>query len=317
MNTAGPPGRDGRPGPLAGLLPPWAAGAEALGPGPLPWLYAEEDEQLAEGVVDARWTEFATARMCARRALLGLGAVPGPLLRGSRGEPLWPAGVVGSITHRAGYRAAVVGPADATVALGIDAEPAVALRPGVLRRIVLPAEHARLAALPSVPGLPWETLLFCAKEAAYKAWYPLARVPLGFHSAEVRFHPERSAVTVRPVAVPPVPGRANSRPYGAAGPPESSSRAGSPEPAPADPLAAATGGAVAPGGRVAPGGPGVPGDSGVPGSPAVPGGAAGLPLLEGGYAAADGLLVVLLTAAAPRRHRPPPRTAARCASSRS
>ncbi|WP_395365323.1 4'-phosphopantetheinyl transferase [Streptomyces sp. YH02] len=263
MNTAGPPGG---PGPLAGLLPPWAAGAEILGPGPLPWLYVEEDEQLAEGVVDARWTEFATARMCARRALLGLGAVPGPLLRGSRGEPLWPAGVVGSITHRAGYCAAVVGPAGATVALGIDAEPAVALRPGVLRRIALPGERARLAVLPSAPGLPWDTLLFCVKEAAYKAWYPLARVPLGFHSAEVRFDPEHSTVTVRPVP---------------------------PRPAPADPRLAA------------------------PGSPAAPGGATGLPPLEGGYAAADGLLVVLLTAAAPRRLPPPPRTAGRCGSSRS
>ncbi|WP_241847377.1 4'-phosphopantetheinyl transferase family protein [Streptomyces sp. CB02009] len=284
MNTAGPPAPAGGPGPLAGLLPPWAAGAEELGPGPQPWLYAEEDEQLAEGVVGARWTEFAAARRCARRALLGLGAAPGPLLRGGRGEPLWPAGVVGSITHRAGYRAAVVGPAGATAALGIDAEPAVALRPGVLRRIALPAEHAGLAALPSVPGLPWDTLLFCAKEAAYKAWYPLARVPLGFHSAEVRFHPERSAVTVRPVGVRPAAEGASGRPYAAAGAPPPSPPTGS---------------------------------SPSPGSPAAPGGAAGLPLLEGGYAAADGLLLVLLTAAAPRTLPPPPRTAARCASNRS
>ncbi|MEV7371680.1 4'-phosphopantetheinyl transferase superfamily protein [Streptomyces sp. NPDC090301] len=283
MNAAGPPAPAGGPGPLAALLPPWAAGAEDLGPGPQPWLYAEEDEQLAEGVVGARWTEFATARMCARRALLRLGAAPGPLLRGSRGEPLWPAGVVGSITHRAGYRAAVVGPAGATAALGIDAEPAVALRPGVLRRIALPEERAGLAALPPVPGLPWDTLLFCAKEAAYKAWYPLARVPLGFHTAEVRFHPERSGVTVRPVAVRPVGERAHGRPCAAAGSPPS-------------PQA---------------------GSSRSPGSPAAPGGAAGLPLLEGAYAAAGGLLVVLLTAAAPRTLPPPPRTAARCASSRS
>ncbi|MFE5662134.1 4'-phosphopantetheinyl transferase, partial [Streptomyces sp. NPDC056517] len=269
MNTGGSTGRAGGPGPLAGLLPPWAAGAEVLGPGPQPWLYAEEDEQLAEGVVDARWTEFATARMCARRALLGLGAVPGPLLRGSRGEPLWPTGVVGSITHRAGYRAAVVGPAGATVALGIDAEPAVALRPGVLRRIALPEERARLAALPSAPGLPWDTLLFCVKEAAYKAWYPLARVPLGFHSAEVRFHPERSAVTVRPVGVREVAGRANGRPYPRARPPQSSEPTRSSQSATADPRAAAPGGPAAPGSLRAPGSPGAPG------SPAASWGAAG------------------------------------------
>ncbi|MET9543401.1 4'-phosphopantetheinyl transferase superfamily protein, partial [Streptomyces sp. NPDC006553] len=261
MNTAGPPGRGGGPGPLAGLLPPWAAGAEILGPGPLPWLYAEEDEQLAEGVVDARWTEFATARMCARRALLGLGAAPGPLLRGSRGEPLWPAGVVGSITHRAGYRAAVVGPADATVALGIDAEPAVALRPGVLRRIALPEERTRLTALPSVPGLPWDTLLFCVKEAAYKAWYPLARVPLGFRSAEVRFHPERSSVTVRPVTVRPAAERAaveraKSRPHPPAGSPQSWAPRGSSQSASADPRAAAISGPTASGCPGASGGPG-------------------------------------------------------------
>ena len=31
----------------------------------------------------------------------------------------------------------------------------------------------------------WDRLLFCAKEAVFKAWWPLARRPLGFDAAAV------------------------------------------------------------------------------------------------------------------------------------
>lgn len=70
-----------------------------------------------------RQREFATARSCARTALARLGVPPVPVLASPRGAPRWPAGVVGSITHCDGYRAAAVAYTRDVVSLGIDAEP--------------------------------------------------------------------------------------------------------------------------------------------------------------------------------------------------
>lgn len=198
-----PARRTAAPRLLDALLPPWAAGAELRGAGPQPWLYAQEDEQLGDDAVSKRWTEFAAARMCARRALAAVGAEPGPLLRGPYGAPFWPAGTIGSITHCRDFCAAAVARHRDAGALGIDAEPAVALRPGLLPRIAAPGERERLAALPRLPGLPWDTLLFCVKEAAYKAWYPLAGAPLGFRTAHVGLEPDGAALTVRPTRSAP------------------------------------------------------------------------------------------------------------------
>jgi 4'-phosphopantetheinyl transferase EntD len=56
---------------------------------------------------------------------------------------------------------------------------------GVLSAISLPAERHELTALPD--GLHWDRILFCAKEATYKAWYPLTHRWLGFEDAHISF----------------------------------------------------------------------------------------------------------------------------------
>ena len=56
--------------------------------------------------VDTHRRKPATGRLCARTALAKLGASSVPIPSGRRGAPDWPSGVVGSITHCAGYRAA-------------------------------------------------------------------------------------------------------------------------------------------------------------------------------------------------------------------
>ena len=54
---------------------------------------------------------------------------------------MWPDGLVGSMTHYAGYRGAVVAPATALMGLGIDAEPHKPLRQGAWEYVALPAER--------------------------------------------------------------------------------------------------------------------------------------------------------------------------------
>lgn len=144
-------------------------------------LYPEELALIASAVPRRR-AEFATARVCARRALAQLGIAPQPILRGETREPLWPQGVVGSLTHCAGLRAAAVARATDFRSIGIDAEPDAPLPDGILERVSVPAERAQLA-LGDRPHM--DRLLFSAKESVYKAWFPLAQRWLGFCDAQI------------------------------------------------------------------------------------------------------------------------------------
>ncbi|MFC9329471.1 hypothetical protein [Kitasatospora sp. NPDC057015] len=60
--------------------------------------------------------------------MVRLGLPPAPVLRGPSGEPVWPRGLIGSMTHTRGYHAAVVAPSRSILAIGVDAEPNQRLR---------------------------------------------------------------------------------------------------------------------------------------------------------------------------------------------
>ena len=167
------------------ILPAGVAYAEAFTDPPDIALFPEEEALLARAV-DKRRREFGTARGCARRALADLGVAPAPILRGERGAPLWPPGIVGSITHCAGYRAAAVAHARDMMTIGLDAEPDEPLPDRVIDVVSLPGERALLRDLAdAAPGTCWDRLLFCAKEAVYKAWFPLTGRWLGFEDADI------------------------------------------------------------------------------------------------------------------------------------
>lgn len=154
--------------------------------------------------VEKRRREFTTVRACAREAFARLGIEPSPILNGARGEPLWPEGVVGSITHCDGYRAVAIAPASALATIGIDAEPHEPLPDGVLDLIAGEQERAWLARLGrSHPQVCWDRLLFSAKESIYKAWFPLAHSWLGFEDAHVELDIETA--TFRATLLVPIP----------------------------------------------------------------------------------------------------------------
>ncbi|HTF48232.1 MAG TPA: 4'-phosphopantetheinyl transferase superfamily protein [Pseudonocardia sp.] len=167
------------------LLPAGVACAEAFTDVAESLMYPEEAAEVAKAV-EKRRREFGTARHCARRAMAELGVAPAPVLPGERREPIWPAGVVGSMTHCAGYRAAALALAEGMHSIGIDAEPHAPLPDGVLGAIARDEELPRLAKLAAAePSVHWDRMLFCAKESVYKAWFPLARRWLGFEEASV------------------------------------------------------------------------------------------------------------------------------------
>ena len=139
------------------------------------------------GAPPSRRLEFATGRWCARQALAQVGApTDAPLTAHRSGAPKWPTGFIGSITHTAGWTGAVAA-GRGFRAIGLDAEAAAPLPAGVLDVISSRRERddvERLGALD--PGVPWDTVLFTAKEAAYKAWFPMTGIVLSHDDIEVR-----------------------------------------------------------------------------------------------------------------------------------
>ncbi len=169
------------------ILPACVAAVEAR-EDPANVMLFPQEEAIVARAVEKRRREFTTARMCARMALESLGFAHGPIPAGERGEPLWPPGALGSITHCEGYRASAVARSSDIATLGIDAEPNAALPHGLLGDIARPEELPSLRRLGSdVPEVHWDRLLFSAKEAIYKAWFPLAGRWLGFEDAVIEF----------------------------------------------------------------------------------------------------------------------------------
>lgn len=171
------------------ILPPEAVAADTREELLEIELFPQERVAMGQAVAK-REREFITGRACARLALAQLGLPPSPIAAGERGQPLWPAGVVGSITHCDGYRACALARAGELAGVGIDAEPHLPLPAGVIGEIAREEERPMLARLTAEqPAVHWDRLLFCAKETVYKVWFPIARCWLGFEDAVLSIDP--------------------------------------------------------------------------------------------------------------------------------
>lgn len=148
-----------------------------------------EELDIVKTAVHERIAEFATARHCARRALKRLGHTPTQILTGTSREPLWPEGVVGSLTHCSGYRAAAVGNSRQLLAIGIDAEQNAPLPTEVVPLVTSETERLHLTDLSqSSEYVFWDRLLFSAKESIFKAWFPIERSWLEFTDYEIQIN---------------------------------------------------------------------------------------------------------------------------------
>ncbi|WP_412705196.1 phosphopantetheinyltransferase component of enterobactin synthase multienzyme complex [Aeromonas rivipollensis] len=132
-----------------------------------------------QGAAPKRLGEFLAGRLAAREALRPFGLAGSTVAIGSAREPLWPAGMEGSISHSqlAGQGVALCGVRPAQGGMGLDleawleADQAAQLWPGIADE----DEWGRLEAGAGALGLDRSrglTLVFSAKESLFKALYP-------------------------------------------------------------------------------------------------------------------------------------------------
>ncbi|MFE2110457.1 4'-phosphopantetheinyl transferase [Kitasatospora sp. NPDC059463] len=163
-------------GPPAGTALAFAhAGADRT-PAPHP---AEED--LLRRLPATRHADFRLGRAAAARCLAGLG-VPGPVLAEGR-LPLFPDGVAGSISHRAGVGVCLAAPRSLARAVGVDLELLDALPLRAARLVCTERERAWLE--PGPDPVARLGTLFSLKESIYKAVCSRGVAISGFQQIEL------------------------------------------------------------------------------------------------------------------------------------
>lgn len=158
-------------------------------------------DSLGRAVAQRR-LDFSAGRLCAREALrhCAPAVAEQDIPIGRNREPVWPAGIVGSISHARGYAVAAVAPAATVHGIGVDFERWLDDgAPGRLAQdLTVPGELATLAEATGWPAARVLTLLFSAKEALYKCLYPQVQAYFGFQQARiVAIRPQAQELTAK------------------------------------------------------------------------------------------------------------------------
>lgn len=154
--------------------------------GHVPNLHGGE-ASLVQGYVPHRIVEFSAGRSAARQAMQALGFPASEVLQGEGGEPIWPAGLCGSISHSDSLAVSLVAPLAAFESVGVDVDDGRALGDAAAQTV---ASRRELRLLQSV-GLARseqeaQNLAFSVKEAVFKCQYVLTRNRgLRFHQARL------------------------------------------------------------------------------------------------------------------------------------
>ena len=146
------------------------------------YLTVEESDSMQNCAYDVR-NQAAAARRVARK-LFAQGGFPDWSMPRIRGDaPAWPAGWIGSLSHSAKFAAAAITSHEDIAGIGIDIEPAEPL-PAELKDAVIVNGDVGTSEFGDLTG----RVLFCAKEASYKAVYPLDRQFLEFSDMTVNLN---------------------------------------------------------------------------------------------------------------------------------
>jgi 4'-phosphopantetheinyl transferase EntD len=149
----------------------------------VPGLRPEEAARVAKAM-PKRVREYATGRALAHAALARLGASSPAILNDDQRAPIWPDGVRGSITH-CDTRAIVAVCRSEHGSVGIDVEHRAELGRHLWESVFLAREIDALDALPEAERGRMALVLFSAKEALYKAQFPISRTYMGFRALHV------------------------------------------------------------------------------------------------------------------------------------
>jgi len=151
-------------------------------------LHLEETRILGPGAGDKRRNEFMLGRSASFSALKQVGfSSPPPVLRGNMNEPLWPRGFIGSISHSTDIALCAVCPDSEASGIGIDIEELDGeIEDGMFELVCNPSELKWVRESRRGESMRFR-MIFSAKEAAYKAFFPLVHNFMDFRDVELKW----------------------------------------------------------------------------------------------------------------------------------
>lgn len=151
-------------------------------------------ETLAHAI-DKRLAEFLAGRILTREAQIALSLCREPILIGEDRAPIWPPDQAGSISHARGHCACMLlSSGQGHPGIDIDTIAASQSLEAILSTTVNTSEAMLLRATPDIGTAA--TLCFSAKEALFKALYPVVGRIFDFNCAELRSLPEPKTLTL-------------------------------------------------------------------------------------------------------------------------
>ncbi len=186
---------------LGGILPggtAWHCSGNPVSAEPL----LPPENSCTAGMAPRRLRSFRHGRHCARTALRKLGLPATAIPTDAQRAPVWPDGIVGSISHSRNLACAVAARTECLGGIGIDLEQPGKLDHEVALLICTASERARLHDLAMNDG---ERLLFSIKESIYKCLWPRVQRFIEFHEVDVELHPEDRSFRAQPVGSDEIP----------------------------------------------------------------------------------------------------------------
>lgn len=141
---------------------------------------ADTEAGFVQNAVPRRVREFTAGRHCARTALARLGFPVDAIPMGPRREPLWPHGVIGSISHGAGYCLAAVCERSRFAGIGVDIESPSGLPATLVDLVCTPCEREWCERREPDAARLLAKFMFSAKESVFKCLYPVYAQELEF-----------------------------------------------------------------------------------------------------------------------------------------
>lgn len=151
-----------------------------------------EERKIVRNAVDKRCYEFSAGRRCARECLEYYGITGFSLIKGDYGEPVWPQGFTGSITHNSGVAFAVTVPQDHGF-IGIDFVDLSEQIPGT--HIILNFREINTKFAKNLKNP--ELLLFSLKESVIKILSPLLQEFIEFKDITINLKNRAAEITYR------------------------------------------------------------------------------------------------------------------------
>ncbi len=155
-----------------------------------------QEATLIQHAAEKRRLEFATGRLCVRQALAQLGIHNFPLIAGKDRCPIWPKDIRGSISHASTSCIVAIRRSDLNKSIGIDMEIRRSVDPELWHLVLLPDEKKWINAQNKIDHADAATLIFSAKESAYKYQYLITRKYMDFHDMYVQIDLDGFAFSV-------------------------------------------------------------------------------------------------------------------------